>query len=85
MLRANDIVPQNSEPLEPQGHALNTFETSSVKEEYFEMKKEVESESEIYDEESLNMRENALLVRFRFHVENYRRFIIDFGRVRLRG
>ena len=63
MLRANNIVPRDLEPLEPQGHAFvtpPTSKTSSGKgEEHFEVKKEVESESESDDdsEDSLNMRE----------------------------
>ena len=70
MLRANDIVPRNPEPLEPQENALDTpptSETFSGKGE--QVKEEVESGSESDDEDS--MREKALLVRFRFHVANY--------------
>ena len=74
MLRVNDIVPQNSEPLESQEHALNTpptSKTSSRKGEHSKVKEEVESGSEIDDEDSMSLREKALLVCFRFHVVNY--------------
>ena len=72
MLRANDIVPlaRNPELLEPQD-TPSTSETPSGKGEPVQVKRDVKFESEIDDEDSLNMRENALLVRFRFHVEKY--------------
>jgi hypothetical protein len=83
MLRANDIVPQNPEPLEPQVHTLDTLPTSSGKGEP-RVKKEGESRagSETDDEDSI--REKALLVRLRFHVVNYCRFIIYFARLKSR-
>ena len=65
MLRANDIVPRNPEPLEPQAHTLDTSpisETSSGKGKYSKLKKEAESRFESDDEDS--MREKALLVCF---------------------
>jgi hypothetical protein len=67
MLRANDIIPRNPEPLKSQAHALETppaSETSSRKGEYTKVKSDVESGSD--DEDSLNRREKALLVCFRF-------------------
>jgi hypothetical protein len=68
MLHANDIVPRNPEPLEPQEYALDTVtpETSSGKGKQFKVEKDVESGLETDDEES--MKEKALLVCFRFHV-----------------
>jgi hypothetical protein len=68
MLRANDIVP-------PQEHALETppiSETSSRKGEYIKVKRDVESGSEIDDEDSLSIREKVLLVcsGLRFYI-NY--------------
>jgi hypothetical protein len=76
MLRANDIVPRNPELPKPQEHALETpptSETSSGKGEYStKVKREVESGSEIDDDEdSLSIREKALLVCFRFYIVNY--------------
>ena len=72
MLFANDIVPlaRTPEPVEPQD-TPSASETPSGKVEHVQVKRDVESGSEIDNEDSLNMRENALLVRFRFHVENY--------------
>ena len=71
MLLANDIVPRNPEPLEPQESALDAAapSTSETKGEHFKVKKEVESGLESDDEDSI--REKALLVGFRFHVVNY--------------
>jgi len=63
MLRANDIVPQNPEPREPQEHTLDTppiSETSSRKGEHSKVKEEVESGSESETDED-SMREKALL------------------------
>ena len=75
MLRANDIVPRNPEPPKPQEHALETpftSETSSGKGECStKVKRDVESGSEIDDEDSLSIREKALLVCFRFYIVNY--------------
>jgi hypothetical protein len=75
MLRANDIIPRNPEPPKPQERALETpptSETSSGKgEDSTEVKSEVESGSEIDDEDSLSIREKALLVCFRFYIVNY--------------
>ena len=65
MLRANDIVPRNIEPLEPQVHTLDTLsisKTSSRKGEYSKLKKEAKSGSESDDKDS--MREKNPLVRF---------------------
>ena len=65
MLRANDIVPRNIEPLELQEHTPNTpsvSEASSRNREYSKLKKEAESGSESDDE--VSMREKALMVRF---------------------
>ena len=75
MLRANDIVPlaRYPEPLEPQDTPpTSKMPSGKARGEYVQVKKEVESRSKNYDEDSLNMREKALLVCFRFHVENYR-------------
>ena len=74
MLRANDIVPRNAEPLVPQESALDvatppTSETSLGKRKHFKVEKDVESGLESDDEESI--RERALLVCFTFHVVNY--------------
>ena len=74
MLRANDIVPRNPEPLEPQESVLDastphTSETSSRKGERFKVKNDLEFGSETDDENSI--REKALFVRFRFHVVIY--------------
>ena len=74
MLLANETVPRDPEPPEPQESALDavappTSETSSGKGKHLEVKKEVESGFETDDEDS--MREKALLVRFRFHVINF--------------
>ena len=74
MLRANDIVPRNAEPLVPQESALDvatppTSETSLGKRKHFKVEKDVESGLESDDEESI--REKALLVCFTFHVVNY--------------
>ena len=65
MLRANDIVPRNPEPLKHQEHTLDTLpisETSSGKGEYSILKREAESGPESDDE--VSMREKALMVRF---------------------
>ena len=74
MLRANDIVPltRNPEPraLEPQ-NTPSTSQTPPGKGEHVQVKREIESGSRIDDEDSLSMREKALLVRFIFHVEIY--------------
>ena len=69
MLRANDIVPltRNPEPLEPP----STSQTPPGKGEHVQVKREIKSGSRIDDEDSLSMRERALLVRFIFHVEIY--------------
>ena len=85
MLRANDIVPRNPEPLEPQKSALDTVtppksETSSGKGKHFNVKKEVESGLEIDDKDSI--KEKALLVRFIFHVVNYQQFIVARRKLR---
>ena len=71
MLLANDIVPRNPEPLEPQESALDAaaLSTSETKGEHFKVKKEVESGIESDDEDSI--REKALSVCFIFHVVNY--------------
>ena len=73
MLLANDIVPRNPEPLEPQESVLDaatppTSETSSGKQKHIKVEKDVESGLESDDEESIT--EKALLVRFIFHVVN---------------
>ena len=72
MLRANDIVPlaRNPKLLEPQA-TPSTSQTPSGKGEHVQVKRDIESGSEIDDEYSLKMREKALLVRFRFRVVNY--------------
>ena len=65
MLRANDIVPRNPEPLEPQEHTHGTLRTSNTsgKGKHSKVKREAdESGLETDDEDS--MREKALLVRF---------------------
>ena len=69
MLCANGIVPlaRNPEPLEPP----STSQTPPEKGEHVQVKREIESGSRIDDEDSLSMRERALLVRFIFHVEIY--------------
>jgi hypothetical protein len=57
MLRANGIVPQNPEPLEPQEHVPDTpptSEASSGKREHSKVKKEVESRTK--DEDGLRER-----------------------------
>ena len=74
MLLANNIVPRSSEPLEPQEFPLDavtppTSEMSSGKRKHIKAEKDVESELESDDEESI--RERALLVCFTFHVVNY--------------
>jgi hypothetical protein len=73
MLRANDIVPRNPEPIfEPQEYILNTHLTSEVSAgmgESSKVKKEAESGSDTGDEDSI--REKALLVRYRFRLLNY--------------
>ena len=66
MLRANDIVPRNPEPFEPQEHIPLTSEMSTGKGENSKVKKEVESGSDTDDDDRI--REKTLLVRFRFHV-----------------
>ena len=66
MLRANDIVPRNPEPFEPQEYTPLTSEMSTRKGENSKVKKEVESGSDTDDDDRI--REKALLVRFRFHV-----------------
>jgi hypothetical protein len=71
MLRANDIVPRNPDPLQVDPlDALPTPETSSGIGDHSKAKREIgsesDSDSEIEDEDS--MREKALLVGFRFHV-----------------
>ena len=70
MLLANETVPRDPEPPEPQESALDavappTSETSSGKGKHLEVKMEVESGIESDDEESI--REKALLVCFGFH------------------
>ena len=86
MLRANDIVPRNPEPLELQNSALDAVtppksETSSGKGKDFNVKKEVESGLEIDDKDSI--KEKALLVRFIFHVlVNYQQFIVARRKLR---
>jgi hypothetical protein len=65
MLRANDIVPRNPDPIEP----LDAETSSGIGDHSkakMEIKSESDSDSEIEDEDS--MREKALLVSFRFHV-----------------
>lgn len=68
MLRANDIVPRNPEPLAPQKRALDTPSTSQMSTrmgEQFKVKKEADgSGSDTDDEDSI--KEKALLVCFRF-------------------
>jgi hypothetical protein len=67
MLRANDIVPRNPEPFEPQVHALDpppTSEMSSGRGEHSKVKKEVESGPEFDDSDEDSRREKTLLVRF---------------------
>ena len=67
MLRANDIVPQNAEPLEPQENTLDTpsiSETSSGKGDCSKLKKEPEAESGSESDDGDSIRETALLVCF---------------------
>ena len=61
MLRANDIIPQSP---------AATSETSLGKGKHLKVEKEVEFGSESFDDED-DLREKALLVRFRLHVVNY--------------
>ena len=82
MLRANGIVPQNPEPLEPQERTLNTPPSTERMGEHSKVNEEPKVESELETDDEDDMREKALLVRtvdFYLCCNLLTRFIIDFA------